>query len=101
MKNTIILLTVILFSTVAWSQKKEKIKASKIVTVSQKEIGNFDSLEILDNIDVFLVKGNSCAIEIEADDNLHEIINYEVSGNVLKINALKLVKCHIQQKPLL
>jgi hypothetical protein len=31
MKNTIILLTVILFSTVALSQKKEKIKASKIV----------------------------------------------------------------------
>ena len=85
MKNTIILLTVILFSTVALSQKKEKIKASKIVTVSQKEIGNFDSLEILDNIDVFLVKGNSCAIEIEADDNTHEIIDFKLSGSTLRI----------------
>ena len=85
MKKTYLLLILILISTVTWSQKKEKIKASKIVTVSQKEIGNFDSLEIQDEIDVFLVKGSSCGIEIEADDNTHEVFEFKLSGSVLRI----------------
>ena len=86
MKKTYLLLILILISTVTWSQKKEKIKASKIVTVSQKEIGNFDSLEIQDEIDVFLVKGSICGIEIEADDNTHEVFEFKLSGSVLRIS---------------
>ncbi len=85
MKKTYLLFALILISTVSWSQKKEKIKASKIVTVSQKEIGNFDSLEIQDEIDVFLVKGSICGIEIEADDNTHELFDFRLSGNILRI----------------
>lgn len=85
MKNTCLLFTLILISTATWCQKKEKIKASKIVTVTQKEIENFDSIEIQDEIDVFLVKGSSCAIEIEADDNTHEIFDFKLSGGILRI----------------
>lgn len=86
MKKTFLLFALILISSVSWSQKKEKIKASKIVTVTQKEIGNFDSLEVQDEIDVFLVKGTTCAIEIEADDNTHEIFDFKLSGTTLRIS---------------
>ena len=55
-----------------FSQKNEKIKASKIVTISQKELINFKELELWNKLDVLLIKGNSCNLEIEADDNLHE-----------------------------
>ena len=52
MKKSIFLFTFLLLSTIVWSQKKEKIKASKIVTITQKEIGNFENIEIEDEIDV-------------------------------------------------
>jgi hypothetical protein len=83
------LLVALLVTSLSFSQKKEKIKGSKIVTVAVKELNNFENIEVGDNFEVLLVKGTKPSIEIEADDNLHEIINYEISGNTLKINALK------------
>jgi hypothetical protein len=83
------LLVALLVTSLSFSQKKEKIKGSKIVTVAVKELNNFENIEVGDNFEVILVKGTKPSIEIEADDNLHEIINYEVSGNTLKISALK------------
>lgn len=88
MKKNLILFVVLLFSTLAWSQKKEKLKASKIVTISQKEIGNFDSLEVEDEIDVFIVKGDQPSIEIEADDNTHESFDIKLNGTTLRIGLV-------------
>jgi len=84
-----ILLVALLVTSFSFGQKKEKIKGSKIVTVAVKELNSFENIEVSDNFEVFLVKGTKPSIEIEADDNLHEIINFEVSGNTLKINAVK------------
>jgi hypothetical protein len=88
-KKIALLLVALIVTSLSFGQKKEKIKGSKIVTVAIKEVSYFETIEVGDNFEVFLVKGDKPSIEIEADDNLHEIINYEVSGNVLKINALK------------
>lgn len=88
-KNILFLLVAILATTTSLSQKKEKIKGSKIVTITLKELNDFENIEVNDNFEVLLVKGNQPSLEIEADDNLHDIINFEVSGNTLRINALK------------
>ena len=88
-KKISILLVALLVTSFSFGQKKEKIKGSKIVTLAVKELNSFENIEVSDNFEVLLVKGTKPSIEIEADDNLHEIINYEVSGNTLKINALK------------
>ena len=69
--------------------KLEKIKGSKIVTVSVKEVESFENVEIEEFLDVYFVKSEKTSIEIEADDNLHDIISYKVLGNTLKITALK------------
>ena len=80
MRNKIsYLLVALIVTSLSFSQKKEKIKGSKIVTIAIKEINNFDNIEVGDNFEVLLVKGTKPSIEIETDDNLHEIINYEVS----------------------
>ena len=76
-------------STFALAQKNEKIKGSKIVTIEQKEIGGFDSLEVGDNIEVYLDRGEKSELKIEADDNLHDIINIDLSSNTLRINTSK------------
>lgn len=88
-KKISFLLTLFFLTTIAVAQKKDKIKGSKIVTVSVKEIPTFENIEINDNFEVFLVKGEKASLEIEADDNLHEIINYEVAGGTLRVTSLK------------
>jgi len=88
MKKTILLLF-LLTTTFGFSQKKEKVKGSKVVTMEQKQIENFKSIEVEDNLEVFLVKGNECGLEIEADDNLHEFIDYKLSGSNLRVTTSK------------
>jgi len=71
------------------AQKNEKIKGSKTVSIEQKEIGSFNTLEIGDNLEVYLEKGEKCGLKIEADDNLHDIINIDLNSNTLKISTSK------------
>ena len=89
MRKIACIFIVFLISNLSFSQKREKVKGSKIVTVEQKKVANFESLEVLDNLDVFLIKGNECGVEIEADDNLHDAIAITVTGNTLQISLLK------------
>jgi hypothetical protein len=89
MKNYSVLLLLLFVSTFALAQKDEKIKGSKIVTIEQKEIGSFDSLEVGDNIEVYLDRGEKSELKIEADDNLHDIIKIDLSSNTLRINTSK------------
>ena len=89
MKKTVLLLTLLLLSYSVYSQDKEKVKGSKIVTVTQREINEFENLEVEDNIEIFLIKGDKCAIEIEADDNLHNLIQTSFNANSLQISSSK------------
>jgi len=85
MKNTTLLLTLLLLSFSGFSQEKEKIKGSKIVTVEQKETKEFENLEVQGNLEIFLVKGDKCGIEIEADDNLHDVVSINLNGGTLQL----------------
>lgn len=85
----IILVSFLFLSFVSFGQKKEKVKGSKIVKLEQKQIDSFESLEVEDNLEVFLVKGKECALEIEADDNLIEFVEYKLAGNNLRISTAK------------
>lgn len=89
MKNFTILLLFLLSATISFGQKREKIKGSKIVTVAQKEIGAFENLEVEDNLEIFLIKGAKCGLEIEADENLHNAINISLNGNTLRLTTAK------------
>lgn len=89
MKKIILLIVLVFATSFAYSQKKEKIKGSKIVTTKIKKIESFTTLEVADNLEIFLVKGNEFGIEIEADDNLHEAIDATLSGSTLRLSTLK------------
>ncbi|WP_264521639.1 DUF2807 domain-containing protein [Flavobacterium sp. N1994] len=85
----IILISFLITTAVSFAQKKEKVKGSKIVKLEQKEIGDFESLEVEDNLEVFLIKGNDSGLEIEADDNLIEFVDYKITGKNLRISTAK------------
>lgn len=89
MKKTALLLTLFLFCSSVFSQNKEKIRGSKIVTITQKETKEFENLEVKDNLEIFLIKGDKCGIEIEADDNLHDVVQINLSGSTLQLSCAK------------
>ncbi len=89
MKKLALLFIAVLITGFSYGQKREKVKGSKNVTIEKKEIGNFENLEIEDNIEILLIKGDKCSLEIEADDNLHNEININSNGNTLRLTTLK------------
>lgn len=80
MKLKIILLA-LLIGTFSFSQKKEKIKGNKFLKVKQHQIAAFNELNISEKFEVFLLKGSEPQIEIETDENLHDVIQFNVDQN--------------------
>lgn len=87
MRLNIIILT-ILIGTFGFAQKKEKIKGNKFVKVKQHQIPVFNTLNLNDKFEVSLLEGTLPQIEIEADENLHDIIQFSVTDDgVLSLNT--------------
>ncbi len=83
------IIALIFSSSILLAQKAEKIKGSKVVTTSTKEIKSFNAIEVEDNLEINLEKGDKNEIKIEADDNLHDIINLNVQDEILIISTSK------------
>lgn len=84
-------LNIILFAlcigTLGFAQKKEKIKGNKFIKVKQHQIAEFNELNLNDKFEVFLLKGTVPQVELETDENLHDIIQFSVSDKgVLSFN---------------
>lgn len=88
-KIYLVILTLLFSTTTLFSQKIEKIKGSGILKIVEKEIQSFTSIEVEDNVEINLEKGETSGIKIEADDNLHAVINTVVQNNVLIISTSK------------
>ena len=58
-----------------------------VVTDQRALNGSFNQIEVSRGLDVYLTQNDSESIEVEADENLQEIIITEVKNNVLKIYA--------------
>jgi len=89
MKKITFLLITLLCTSLTFAQKKEKVKGTKILKTEKHEIEAFQEIEIEDNLEVFLVKGDKNAVEIETDDNLHSAIDYKNYGKILRLNTNK------------
>lgn len=87
MKRISLLLVLLLLASTAFAQKKEKLKGSRMVTTAQKEISEFENIEVEDNLEVFLIKGDKCELEINADDNLHDAISIVNNGGTLRLSV--------------
>ncbi|AWA30111.1 DUF2807 domain-containing protein [Flavobacterium magnum] len=83
MKKTAFTLMLLLLSGMAFAQGKEKLRGSKIVVIEQKEVESFDGLEVRDNLEVSLIKGDKNGVELEADDNLQPALGIAMNGSVM------------------
>ena len=89
MKKLLLTIFCLLTISISFSQKKERIKGSKNVVIQQKKIEPFTQLEILNNIEINLIKGDKCSVELEADDNLQEVLDLRMNGTMLIISFAK------------
>ena len=78
----------LLVQTDLYSQKKHNyIQLSDNITTVSQQISGFDRVEISDDFTVYLTFANSEKVEIEANENLHDLINVEKTGRTLKIST--------------
>jgi len=86
----ILLLCMSLFLCISVSaQKKDKIKGDKNVTLEERTFDYFSKIEVNDKIKVTLKQDNAVRLDIEADENLHDVIESELQNGVLILSLNK------------
>jgi len=73
----------------AVSQKKDKIKGSRVLAKESDKLDDFHVIEVSDNLEVTIFKGNRNSYELQADDNLIDVLKFEIDDDVLKIYSTK------------
>lgn len=80
------------------AQTTEKIKGNRNVTIKQTYIDDFEAISIGDDFNIDLIYNSKPSVEIETDDNLHEVIKFEVVDGILtftetqRISSKKVLK---------
>jgi hypothetical protein len=72
-----------------WWNTSERITGNKEVVKQTRSVGNYDRISVTGMMEVQLVAGKEGRIDIEAESNLMEYIETEVSGDHLKISVKK------------
>lgn len=89
MRISLMTLSVLVLSVgTAFSQWNDNyIELSANITTETKSITNFQKLEVGEDFEVIIKFGTTESIEIEANENLHDLIVVEKNGNTLKIDT--------------
>lgn len=66
---------------------QEKIKGDRNVTIEQTYVDNFNTIIVGNNLNVQIVYNSRTSVEVEADSNLHEVIQMEVLNGVLNLST--------------
>ncbi len=83
------ILLVFTIASTAYSQKKEKVKGSRIVSTETTNVNPFQRLVLKENLKVNLVKADSTSVKINTDDNLHEYIKIVSQDSTLNIKTTR------------
>ncbi|MDB4293335.1 DUF2807 domain-containing protein [Maribacter sp.] len=71
----------------AFSQRKPKIKGNKNVVEVQEDLPAFNAIDLKDDLKIELRKGRQDGVFITADDNLIDVLKFEVVDSVLEIGS--------------
>lgn len=66
---------------------QEKIKGDKNVTIVETEVTPFKKILLSEKFDIILVEANQASVEIETDENLHEVIEFSVVDSLLSFST--------------
>lgn len=83
--STSILFFLLTFS-LCFSQNQEKIKGNRNITVVETPINAFHTISLNADIDIEVIYNTTPSVEIETDENLHDVVKFEVIDSVLTFN---------------
>jgi len=90
-----------------WSGNAEYIKGSGTVVIENRDLKNFNQIQILGPGEVFIEQGESEGLKIEAENNVLSIIKSNVSNGILELGIkegvsywVKTLKYYISVKDL-
>ena len=93
MKKYILSALVLFFTATSvnaqWWNSSEKITGNKEAVKQTRTVDNYDRISVTGMMEVQLVAGKEGKIDLEAESNLMEFIETEVSGGHLKISVKK------------
>jgi len=86
MKKITQLIVLVLIGTLLTSCLVSGVQGSKNVTKETRMIkSNFNGIKVSMGIEVLLTQGNTADIEVEMDDNIHDLLVTEVEDGILHI----------------
>ena len=77
------------FISFSYAQDEDKIKGDRNVTIKQTYIEPFSKIIVGEDFSVEIIYNSKPSVEIETDDNLHQYIEFGVSGGVLTFKTTK------------
>ncbi|MBU2940771.1 DUF2807 domain-containing protein [Lacinutrix sp. C3R15] len=86
LKNWVLTLCIAITASTGFAQ--EKVKGNKIVTTVQTIIDDFNTITFGEKFEIELIQSDAASVEIETDENLHEIIQFSVKDSVLSFSTL-------------
>ncbi len=86
-KTKYILLLLITLSTTLYSQSR--IKGNRNVTTIETEVNSFNKLIVGEKFNISIIKDDVASVEIKTDENLHDVIEFNVADSVLRFKTTK------------
>lgn len=87
-KQIITFLASLIFCFYSEAQTLEKIKGNKNVTIIQTEIDPFHTIIVDEDFEVEIIYNQTPSVTIETDENLHDVIKFDVINGVLTFDKL-------------
>jgi len=84
--NLLIILFGLLSHTFCNAQSAEKIKGNRNVTIQTTDLPSYHTIALDEDFEIEIIYSASPYIEIETDENLHEVIKFQVIDSVLTFN---------------
>ncbi|MCB0463621.1 MAG: DUF2807 domain-containing protein [Flavobacteriaceae bacterium] len=83
------LLTIFAIScfTATFGQDKEKIKGDRDVTSKETKINAFNRIIVGEDFKIDIIEGAQASVFVETDDNLHDVIKFDVTDSTLTFNT--------------
>ncbi len=90
MKNFAFYFAMLVVSGIVFSCKKENMgdcfKSTGDISVEYRTLAAFDTIEVDDNVNVFITNDTFFEVKVEAGENLIPLVKTKVENNTLKIN---------------
>jgi hypothetical protein len=87
LKNALLIVFIIGCISTGLSQSKEKIKGDREVTSKETKLNAFNRIIVGEDFKIDIIEGTQASVFVETDDNLHDIIKFDVKDSTLTFNT--------------